>query len=148
MVLRVSAKVGGDDDVNVRAVEGGDAADDSGVEHGRELVDFATAIAARDAAAIRTSRDALVAAAGEAAMIDAAAVAGNFQRMSRIADSTGIPLDKVALVMSHDVRQELNVDKYATAGNADRNQSLAVRLFSPLLSRVATRFLPLLVGKK
>lgn len=67
-------------------------ADGSGglpVERGDELLRFATACAERDDARLAGARAALVDAADEAFMVDAAAVAANFEMMTRLADSTG-----------------------------------------------------------
>ena len=64
-------------------------AGDAGLPHGAELVAFAEAIARFDPATLATARDRLVAVAGEAFMIDAAAVAANFEMMTRVADGTG-----------------------------------------------------------
>ena len=60
-----------------------------GVRHGAELLRFATACAERDDEALTAARDALVAATDEAFMVDAAAVAANFEMMTRLADATG-----------------------------------------------------------
>ena len=62
---------------------------DAGLPHGRELVAFTDAIAGYDDAALEAARRRLVSAAGEAFMIDAAAVAANFEMMTRVADGTG-----------------------------------------------------------
>ena len=64
---------------------------DVGVPLADELLRFATAAAhlTADVDEMNDSRRALVALAGEAAMIDAAAVAGNFHMMTRLADGTG-----------------------------------------------------------
>ena len=64
-----------------------DGGGDAGV-----LLRFAEAIVRRDHAATRQAREALVARIGADAMVDAAAVASNFERMTRIADATGITL--------------------------------------------------------
>ena len=148
MVLRVSAKMRGNDDVDVRAVDGGEHADHSGVDHGRELLDFGEAIAARDENAIKASRDALAAAAGVDAMVDAAAVAANFQRMSRIADASGIPLDKHVMVMTHDIRKRLGAEKFGSARNTDKNRTLLLGMLSPILSGLAIKLMPILLRKK
>ena len=55
---------------------------------------------------------------GSAALVDAAAVIGNFERMTRIADSTGIPLDAPVSVMTESIRAELGIDDFGSA--ADR----------------------------
>ncbi len=62
---------------------------DAGLPHGAELVAFAEAIARYDDGVLATARERLVACAGEAFMIDAAAVAANFEMMTRVADGTG-----------------------------------------------------------
>ena len=62
---------------------------DGGLPFGAELVAFTEAIGGTDVAAIETTRAALVDAAGEAFMVDAAAVVANFEMMTRVADGTG-----------------------------------------------------------
>lgn len=62
---------------------------DAGLPHGALLMAFAEAAAGVDDAALAQAREALVAAAGEAFMIDAAAVVANFEMMTRVADGTG-----------------------------------------------------------
>ena len=59
-----------------------------GVPHARELLAFAAAAAspARDNDALAAARADLSAAAGEAVMVDAAAVVANFEMMTRLAD--------------------------------------------------------------
>ncbi len=54
---------------------------------------------------------------GAEALVDAAAVIGNFERMVRIADGTGIPLDAPVNVATESVRRELGIDGYSTAEN-------------------------------
>ena len=148
MVLRVSAKIGGNNNVDVRAVDGGEYADQSGVAHGRELLAFAEAIAARDENAIRTTRDALSTAAGVDAMVDAAGVAANFQRMTRIADASGIPLDKHVMVMTHGIRKQIGAERFGSARNTDRNRTLLTKILSPVLSGLAIKLMPVLLRKR
>ena len=47
-----------------------------------------------------------------AAMVDAAGVASNFERMVRIADATGIPLDARMEALSHEVRDTLHLERF------------------------------------
>jgi len=80
-------------EVDLGAVAAGEG-DAAGIPLGAELVRFATAAAdLRDdpalIAAMNDARRALVAVAGHEFMIDAAAVAANFQMMTRLADGTG-----------------------------------------------------------
>src|SRR5258706_175767 len=64
---------------------------DVGLAHSDELLRFATAAARLDdeLAEMSAARQSLIASAGEAVMIDAAAVAANFHMMTRLADGTG-----------------------------------------------------------
>jgi hypothetical protein len=72
---------------DLSAITTGDG--DAGLPHGAELLGFAAAIARWDEPELMAARARLVEAAGEAFMIDAAAVAANFEMMTRVADGTG-----------------------------------------------------------
>lgn len=61
------------------------------------------------------ARSAVAEELGSAALVDAAAVIGNFQRMTRIADGTGIPLDAPIAAMSADLRDELGINEFGSA---------------------------------
>ncbi len=130
--------------VDLGAVTGGDAAD-SGVKHAGELVRFAEAIVGGEEDEIASARGALCSVVGDAGMIDAAAVAGNFQRMVRIADGTGIPLDTPVKLVSADLREELGIDAFGSASETSatsRFGRLAGRLMRPLVPFVAKRMGP------
>jgi hypothetical protein len=47
-------------------------------------------------------------------------VASNFERMTRIADATGIPLDAPAAALSADLRDTLGLDRFASAAQMRR----------------------------
>lgn len=49
-------------------------------------------------------------------LVDASAIIGNFQRMVRIADGTGIPLDEPVAIMSAGVREDLGLNEFGSAG--------------------------------
>ena len=89
------------------------AAAASGVEHGAVLIDFAEALVGEDDAALARARQAVVEVLGPGATADAAGVASNFERMVRIADSTGIPLDERMEVLSKEVRHKLHLERFA-----------------------------------
>ena len=57
------------------------------------------------------SRDAVIEAVGAEAMVDAAGVVSNFERMVRIADSTGIELGERLEQASADVRDALGLTR-------------------------------------
>ena len=66
-----------------------EGAGDAGLPHGAELIAFADAVGGFDEAALGAARDRLRASAGDAFMLDAAAVLANFEMMTRVADGTG-----------------------------------------------------------
>jgi hypothetical protein len=74
---------------------------------------------------------------GPEAFVDAVAVASNFERMVRIADGTGIPLDTPVNLISEDVREELNLGRFNAAAHTP-----AVRAWQRPLGRVLRRLMP------
>ena len=83
-----------------------------------ELAAFAESIAKRDQEdTLSVFRESLAAAASQEAVVDAAAVAANFLRMVRIADSTGIPLDSPQRTFSESIWDELKLDRMPKAHN-------------------------------
>jgi hypothetical protein len=90
----------------------------SGVAHGEVLSDFAEAVVGRDLVVISRARQRVIDAMGVAAMVDAAAVASNFERMVRIADGTGIPLGEALETRSRAVVDELRLDRLRTGDGA------------------------------
>ena len=95
--------------VNLAAVA--DGAGDVGLEHGSALLRFASACGGTDDAELTEARAALVAETDMAFMVDAAAVAANFEMMTRLADGTGAALPEERLARS--------VDAIETMGAAD-----------------------------
>lgn len=85
-----NANAGGE--IDLTGVASGDGAAE--LDHGPELLRFATACGERDDEALISAREVLVAATDEAFMVDAAAVAANFEMMTRLADSTGARLEE------------------------------------------------------
>jgi hypothetical protein len=76
--------------VDLAAVATG--AGDTRIDHGDALLAFATACTQRDDEAVAAARAALTVETDEAFMVDAAAVAANFEMMTRLADGTGARL--------------------------------------------------------
>jgi hypothetical protein len=87
----------------------------SGVPHEDALVIFAEAMASDDEDALVRSRQRIFEELGPEALVDAAAVASNFERMVRIADSTGIPLDSFLDEMTAGIREDLHLVRFASA---------------------------------
>jgi hypothetical protein len=61
------------------------------------------------------TRSALIDELGELRLVDTAGVIGNFQKMVRIADSTGIPVDGPMAEFSADIRQQLGLNDLPSA---------------------------------
>lgn len=102
-------------EVDVLALTDGEVALTSGVTHGEILLAFADAMVGNDDAALADARHVVAQALGLEGMVDAAGVASNFERMVRIADSTGIPLDDRLALLTQDVRDELQLHRFATS---------------------------------
>ena len=117
---------------------------DSGVEGGAELIGFVEAVVAghgeNTAAELTTEAwQALADALGYDAMVDAAAVIANFQRMVRIADSTGIPLDEPVVMMTQNIREELGLNDYQAAQRTPKLnllKALVGRALGPIAPRL------------
>jgi len=115
-MLRASAHVTGTE-IDLQGINGDASAAARGIRHGSELMAFAEALATRDEPALTRARDALRAAGGTDVLVDAAGVAANFQRMVRIADSMGIPVDNMDTDAGREVRATLDLTRFASARN-------------------------------
>jgi hypothetical protein len=112
-MLRASIEYSGTD-ADLSGISEGAKAGDAGIEHGERLTAFADAAVKGDAAELASARDALRAAAGSAVVVDAAGVIGNFERMVRIADGTGIPLDRIVDALTSGFRAELGLEELSS----------------------------------
>ena len=95
---------------------------------------------AKSAQRVMVARQSVTDALGVAAMIDAAAVIANFQRMVRIADSSGIPLDEPVLMMTQGIRQQLGINQFAAAANSPE-LGWGKRILGGALAPFATRIM-------
>lgn len=120
---------------------------DTGVIAGAALTAFAEAVVLGDSETIRSARESVTDELGSAAMVDAAAVIANFQRMVRIADSTGIPLDEPVLMMTQSLRQDLGINQYSASAHSPE-LPVFKRLLGKLLAPVAPRLLKRMAGKR
>lgn len=108
-MLRASVMTEGNT-VNMHAINTGE--DARGIRGGDILVRFAEAIVGVDDDLLTRRRAELVDALGAEAMVDAAGVASNFERMVRIADSTGIALGTGLETYSAEVRADLDLERF------------------------------------
>ena len=104
-------------DINLQGVNGDQEAATLGIKHGKELMLLGEAVATRDQSLLEQARQRLLDEAGTSVLVDAAGVAANFQRMVRIADSMGIPIDDMESDLGKSVRTELDLTRYASAAN-------------------------------
>ena len=112
-MLRVSSQMTGSE-VDMAAVNGAGRAD-AGVAHGRLLVAFTEAVMRGESAVMERER--LRAVLSPESFVDAAALIGAFNVVDRIADATGIPLDPVMKTMSKEIRDQLDLVRFASAAN-------------------------------
>lgn len=111
-MLRGSSETAGAG-VNLETVVAGSSVD-SQVPGGDALIRFTEAVIG-NSADLTEARDALVGELGETRMVDAAGVVGNFERMVRIADSTGIPVDGAMAESMREVRESLGLNELPSA---------------------------------
>lgn len=104
-------------DLTLDAVTKGNQAETTGLEHGELLIAFTEAVVGRDASQSASLRQRILAEMGERQLVDVCGVIGNFHRMTRVADATGIPLDDRTLGISEDLRESLGINAYASAQN-------------------------------
>ena len=106
MLLRASGEHYGE----AYSLDGVTGEGDSGVAHGRALLDFAEAAVGGAETETARARDALIAAVGEAGFVDAAGVVASFNAVVRIADATGIPVEDFKLARTVEERAALGID--------------------------------------
>lgn len=88
---------------------------DRRVPHGEVLARFVEAVLNGGDNEIAQARTATIAAVGGDGFVDAAGVVGTFERMTRLADSTGVPLDDLVLDGSEELREGLGVNAFTGA---------------------------------
>jgi hypothetical protein len=111
----VSSEILGDS-VELDAIRDGVAvASESGIAHAEALIGLADAMVGGDESTLGLARERVLVELGPEALVDAVAVASNFERMVRIADGTGIPLDPPIAALSEEVREELDLDRFTAS---------------------------------
>ena len=104
----------------------------SGVAHAERLIALVDAMVGAEDAALARARARVLDDVGAAALVDAVAVAANFERMVRIADGTGIPLDAPVAIATTDARAALGIDAFSAAAHTPRPGAVR-RLLTPVL---------------
>ncbi len=90
----------------------GDSGHDTGIPGADVLIRLAEAVVGHDADEIAAARQVVVDRMGFAALVDAAAVAANFNAIDRVADSIGIPLEEDKVLLSEGFREELGINEF------------------------------------
>jgi hypothetical protein len=96
--------------VDIRAVTDGTV--DPLLPGGVGLLRLVDAVLARSTADIEAAGDAVGAVLGEAGLVDAAAVIGNFQMMNRVADGTGMPTGRGSRIRNAALIELLGLDRF------------------------------------
>ncbi len=95
-----------------------------GLPNSKSILGFCDAFMSQDESALAAARKLLVSEMGEAAMVDVAGIASNFQRMNRIADAIGIPAESTgnekADAMKATLDEQLGTNKYLSATNTPK----------------------------
>jgi len=140
MLLRGSGEVSGDA-IDVQAATSDEA---SGVQHGPVLTSFAAAVF-EGADDLDQRRAAVLDALGRAGLVDACGVIANFNMMVRIADATGIPLDRGLDLSTRALRKDLALGELDSAKGKAGGGGVSDALARPL-ERVASIGLKLLAA--
>jgi len=118
-MLRESATLTGTS-VNLEGISDPNCTRIDDVPHSEVLLRFCDTFLGDDADAFAAARARLVEEMGAAAMVDAAGIASNFQRMDRIADGIGIPSDDPMALMQQEFVDQLGLDEFASARNTPK----------------------------
>ena len=109
-MLRESSKAQGQDfDLTLLTGGGGDG----NIPHGALLVQFADAVLGKEDQALRNIQADIRRKLGDAALVDAAAIAATFNAIDRVADATGIPIEDAKAEGTADFRAALGINAFA-----------------------------------
>lgn len=117
-MLRASIETEGAE-VDYRGIADQEGAEASSVPAAGALIGLVEASLSADNDDGEKARERVRLELGSEALVDAAAIIGNFERMTRIADATGIPLDAPVNVATEDLRAKLGIDDYPSAVNTE-----------------------------
>ena len=87
-----------------------DSAAESGVPHGKLLIEFVEAVVGGDDARLARARQAIYETLGPAALVDAAGAVASFNAVVKVADGSGIQIDDSRQETAAKMRAELKLD--------------------------------------
>ena len=140
-MLRASVETEGAE-VDYRGIVDRESAEMSSIPAAGALIGLVEASLSADSVDGEEARERVRRELGSEALVDAAAIIGNFERMTRIADATGIPLDVPVNVATEALRVELGIDRYGSAASTKSVkgwQRLLGRAIEPL-ARIGLRW--------
>ncbi|MBO0756087.1 MAG: hypothetical protein J2P54_09520 [Bradyrhizobiaceae bacterium] len=109
-MLRESSKATGENyDLTILT----NGAGDGNIPQGALFVAFADAVLGSDDTRLSAIQSEIRAKMGEAALVDAAAIAATFNAIDRVADSTGIQIEDAKAEATADLRSVLGIDAFA-----------------------------------
>lgn len=124
MMLSLSINQSSDDNIDLSGLTDMACTEIPGIPNSRALFGFVDSFMSKNPDELAAARELLVEEMGPEAMIDTAGIVSNFQRMTRIADCTGIPTqswgDEELDTMSADLDQALGIDQYISAANSKK----------------------------
>lgn len=109
-MLRESSKTTGGN-YDLKLLTGGSG--DGNIPHGELLVQFAEAVLGDDDARLAAVQSEVRSQIGDAALVDAAAIAATFNAIDRVADATGIPIEDNKAAATADFRAALGINAFA-----------------------------------
>lgn len=95
-------------DYDLRAINEGRASDDR-IAAANELLAFADAVVLDRREEIDAARAAVIAALGEAALVDAAGVIAAYEHVDRVADASGIPIEDFKIESTAEIRSRFGL---------------------------------------
>lgn len=115
-MLRESIKADGQD-INLEGLADHDCKEIAGLKNSGLLIEYADVFMSRDTEKLAAVREKMERELGTAQLVDASGVASNFQRMVRIADGCGIPVDPGRYEERADLVKLLELEGYESAKN-------------------------------
>ena len=125
-------------DIDLQSLVQGDRID-SGIPASKELLAFTEAVFREDKVQLPKTRQTLIETLGSKEMVDTGCIIGNFQRMNRIANGTGIAVDGYLQPSSEHLGKKLgmtNFDSYNNTPSPSWLKRCANTITRPFFSRL------------
>ena len=94
------------------------AAGEVGIDHEKELLLVAEAVYLGDPIALTGMREAVQPVLGIQGLVDAITIAAGFNGITKIANATGLPLDRATVDRTQEMRSETGIDDYSEASKS------------------------------